>query len=57
VRGCDAAVVMVAHRAYRQMDLHELRGLLRHPVLVDGRNLFTAEEARGFVYRGVGKPR
>jgi len=56
VRGCDAAAVMVAHRAYRQMDLDELRGLLRHPVLVDGRNLFTAEEARGFVYRGVGKP-
>ena len=37
VRGCDAMVVMVAHDAYRALDLAHLRGLARTPVLVHGR--------------------
>jgi UDP-N-acetyl-D-mannosaminuronic acid dehydrogenase len=56
VAGCDAVVVMVAHAAYRELDLKALRGLLAHPVLVDGRNVFTRAQVGGFVYRGVGKP-
>lgn len=57
VEGCDAAVVMVAHDQYRALDLAALREALAQPVLVDGRNVFDAGEARqmGFVYRGVGK--
>jgi UDP-N-acetyl-D-mannosaminuronic acid dehydrogenase len=56
VRGCDAIVVMVAHDAYRALDLEDLRRLAARPVLVDGRNVFSAQRAReaGWVYRGVG---
>jgi len=40
VKGCDAAVVMVAHSAYRELDLAKLKSVLRLPVLVDGRRVF-----------------
>jgi UDP-N-acetyl-D-mannosaminuronic acid dehydrogenase len=52
VRGCDAAVLMVAHDVYRQIDLAGL-GV---KVVVDGRNLFdraVAMRAR-LIYRAVG---
>jgi UDP-N-acetyl-D-mannosaminuronic acid dehydrogenase len=56
VKGCDAAIVMVAHSAYRKMDLANLRQALKHPILVDGRRVFDAVRTRaaGFIYRGVG---
>ena len=55
-RGCDAAVVMVRHDEYLQLDLGVLKSLLRLPVVVDGRRVFSAERARqaGVVYRAVG---
>lgn len=39
-KGCDAAVVMVAHSAYKEMDLNILRGVLKTPILLDGRRAF-----------------
>jgi UDP-N-acetyl-D-mannosaminuronic acid dehydrogenase len=56
VRGSDAVVVMVAHDEYRDIDLCQLRGFVEHGVLIDGRRVFTAEQAHGagWVYRGVG---
>jgi len=55
--GCDAAVLMVRHHDYYALDLGALRDALNAPVLVDGRHVFDAEQARsaGLVYRGVGK--
>lgn len=55
VRGADCLVLMVRHRQYLQMDLAEIRSLMRTPVIVDGRNALAHEE--GFIYRGVGRPR
>ncbi|MHC4617095.1 MAG: nucleotide sugar dehydrogenase [Planctomycetota bacterium] len=56
IRGCDAIVVMVAHDAYRGLELSKLQSQVAHPVLIDGRNVFPKEQARagGWVYRGVG---
>jgi UDP-N-acetyl-D-mannosaminuronic acid dehydrogenase len=56
VRGCDAVVVMVAHNVYRALDLGELRALVAHPVLIDGRHVFSLEHAQaaGWSYHGVG---
>ncbi len=47
---------MVAHEAYRRLSLAELRQAVRTPVLVDGRRVFSVEEAQrtGFIYRGIG---
>jgi UDP-N-acetyl-D-mannosaminuronic acid dehydrogenase len=56
VRGCDAIVMMVAHDEYRAVDLTELRARVARPILIDGRHVFSAEQARGagWAYRGVG---
>jgi len=55
--GCDAAVLMVAHRQYRALDLHALCAALRTPLLVDGRHVFEAQRARdaGLTYRALGQ--
>lgn len=57
VLGCDATVIMVAHSAYRALDLRALKSALRTPVLVDGRRVFDGPQARaaGLIYRGVGQ--
>jgi UDP-N-acetyl-D-mannosaminuronic acid dehydrogenase len=57
VKGCDAAVLMVAHDAYRDLDLAALRSVLRTPILIDGRHFFDAAEVQkaGLYYRCVGQ--
>jgi UDP-N-acetyl-D-mannosaminuronic acid dehydrogenase len=57
VKDCDAVVLMVAHSAYRRLDMDALKKILRTPVLVDGRHLFDREYVRmkGFIYRSIGQ--
>ena len=47
---------MVAHDAYRALDLAQLRTQVARPVLVDGRHVFAEENAvrAGWYYHGVG---
>jgi UDP-N-acetyl-D-mannosaminuronic acid dehydrogenase len=56
-RRANAAVLMVAHEAYRGLDLPRLARSLATPVLVDARFLVEPDAARraGFVFRGVGR--
>lgn len=37
VRGADALVLLVDHKEYREMDLQEARGLMRHDIIIDTR--------------------
>jgi UDP-N-acetyl-D-mannosaminuronic acid dehydrogenase len=55
--GASAAVLMVAHTSYRDLDLGRLKRVLARPVLVDGRFLVESRAARdaGFVFRGLGR--
>ncbi len=57
IKGCDAVVVMVAHSQYRDLDLGRLKSVLRLPILVDGRHVFSAEQVttHGVIYKGVGQ--
>lgn len=56
-RECDGVILMVKHQLYFDLDLEALGGALKTPILVDGRHVFTREEAEkaGFVYRGLGQ--
>jgi UDPglucose 6-dehydrogenase len=56
--GADALVVVTEWRQFLELDLTELRGVMSTPILVDGRNLYSAEAAiaAGFDYTGVGRP-
>ncbi|MFP4171015.1 MAG: nucleotide sugar dehydrogenase [Methanomassiliicoccales archaeon] len=57
LEGSDCAVFVTDHSLYSELDLGEMRDLMGTPIIVDGRNIFRAEECRraGFVYRGIGK--
>jgi UDP-N-acetyl-D-mannosaminuronic acid dehydrogenase len=50
---CDAAVVMVSHSAYKQMDFAALAAKLNTPILVDGRNL-GIEASGDMIVRTIG---
>ena len=53
----DVAIFMVAHRQYRRVSPAMLKKLMRTPIVVDGRNMFSAEKMRkaGVRYAGLGK--
>jgi UDP-N-acetyl-D-mannosaminuronic acid dehydrogenase len=55
-RGCHAAVIMVKHSAYRNLQLRQLANQLALPILVDGRQVYTPEiaSASGLEYSCVG---
>jgi len=59
VQGSDAIVLVTRHDEYKEMSLDWLRGKMRTPVIVDGRNNFRREDClkAGFTFRGVGIPR
>ena len=55
--GADALLVVTEWDEFSHLDLDRLKGLMRRPVIVDGRNIFDPKTMRdrGFVYRGVGR--
>lgn len=55
--GADLLLVMTEWNEFRELDLPRLRGLLRAPVIVDARNVYTLERMReaGFRYLSVGR--
>ena len=56
--GADCIVVATDWPEFADLDLRDLASRTRHAVIVDGRNLIDADQARkaGFVYMGVGRP-
>lgn len=57
IEGCDAVVVMVAHQAYKNLDLVKVKGGMRTPILVDGRFVYNFEDVRrvGILYKAIGR--
>ena len=55
--GADAAVIMNNHSMYKEIELDKVKGLMRTPVVIDGRDIFDKEDAlaRGIIYIGLGK--
>ena len=55
--GCDALAVLTEWNEFKQLDKARVLGLMRQPLLFDGRNIYEAGEmaALGFIYRGVGR--
>jgi UDPglucose 6-dehydrogenase len=56
-RDSDAVLLLTEWEEFRALDLERLKGLLRTPIFVDGRNVFEPSEMKrlGFDYRGVGR--
>jgi UDP-N-acetyl-D-mannosaminuronic acid dehydrogenase len=55
--GSDALAVVTGHTAFKNADLTKLGARMRTRILVDGRNVFSAEaaSAAGFRFSGVGR--
>jgi UDPglucose 6-dehydrogenase len=58
LEGADAAVIVTEWPEFAEIDLSQLRGAMRTPLIIDGRNLLdgNAVAAAGFAYEGVGRP-
>ncbi|MBJ9976542.1 UDP-glucose/GDP-mannose dehydrogenase family protein [Pseudomonas sp. S75] len=58
VEGTDALVLVTEWKQFRQPDFQRIRGLMRMPVLFDGRNIYDPSELStlGYLYHGIGRP-
>lgn len=56
--GADALLVLTDWEEFAALDFERLRQELRHPIVIDGRNLYSLEEMQryGFSYVSVGRP-
>jgi UDPglucose 6-dehydrogenase len=55
--GADALALVTEWHEFRRPNLHKLKGMMRQPVVFDGRNVWDPEEMRaaGFTYYGMGR--
>jgi UDPglucose 6-dehydrogenase len=54
---CDALIVVTEWNEFKQLDLAKTKGLLKSPVIYDGRNIYEPVRMKemGFTYRAVGR--
>ena len=55
--GADAVVLITEWNQFRNLELERLKGLLKHPVFIDLRNVYETDRMRknGFDYYSVGR--
>ncbi len=55
--GADALLILTEWEEFSALDLPKLRGKLRYPIVLDGRNLYSPEVMadHGFSYYSVGR--
>jgi UDPglucose 6-dehydrogenase len=55
--GCDALVVVTPWNEFKQLDLDKVKGLLKTPVIYDGRNIYDPARMKelGFTYQAIGR--
>ena len=56
-KGCDALMVNTEWNEFKQLDLVRIKGLMKKPVIFDGRNIYDPETMKslGFEYLGMGR--
>ncbi|HEU5228136.1 MAG TPA: nucleotide sugar dehydrogenase [Ktedonobacteraceae bacterium] len=56
-QGADAVVVVTHWNEFKSLNMQQIRGDMRRPVLIDGRNIYepTEMDRHGFIYRGMGR--
>jgi UDPglucose 6-dehydrogenase len=55
--GADALVIITEWNEFKSLDMRQIKNAMHHPVLIDGRNIYEANEMNrlGFTYRGIGR--
>ena len=56
IAGADALVLVTEWREYQNPDFDRIKAEMRHPFLLDGRNIWSTYGLRkqGFIYAGIG---
>jgi UDPglucose 6-dehydrogenase len=57
IKDADALVIMTEWEQFKKTDLDKLKELLKLPIIIDGRNIYSQEEMekRGFEYHTIGR--
>jgi len=57
VRDADCLALVTEWAEFKNLDMKKVHSLMRHPLLLDGRNLYDAQAMRrlGFAYKSVGR--
>jgi UDPglucose 6-dehydrogenase len=57
VAGADCACLVTEWAQFAKLDLKKVMALLKHPIMIDGRNLYAPAKMRelGFTYKSVGR--
>jgi UDPglucose 6-dehydrogenase len=55
--GADALVIVTEWNEFKSLNMPQIHALMRRPILIDGRNIYQAEEMSrlGFTYRAIGR--
>ncbi len=58
MKGADALILVTEWNEFRALDLARVKSLLRHPIVVDLRNIYQPDEmiAAGLSYHSIGRP-
>lgn len=56
VEGADALCLVTEWRQYQSPDFERIKGMMKKPVLIDGRNIWSTYQlgTQGFTYEGIG---
>ncbi len=59
LEGADAFALLTEWKQFRQPDFQRMQALLKHPVILDGRNQYDSRllQSEGFTYFGIGRGR
>jgi UDPglucose 6-dehydrogenase len=54
---CDALLILTEWKDFANLDLRKIRLLLKHPIVIDGRNLYKTDQmtSAGLIYYSVGR--
>ena len=57
LEGADALLLITEWQAFRNPNFERMKGIMRQPVIFDGRNIYDPQNLHelGFAYYGVGK--
>jgi UDPglucose 6-dehydrogenase len=58
MNGADALLILTDWEDFKNLDLANVKSLLKAPVIVDARNLYNPKKMKesGFAYKSVGRP-
>ncbi|MFC1708700.1 UDP-glucose dehydrogenase family protein [Candidatus Omnitrophota bacterium] len=56
-KGCDCLLILTEWNEFKELDFARLKKSLKHPLIIDGRNLYDKDKLikLGFTYLGIGR--